>query len=61
MLYKFNGISWIEVDKLLSDQYTYDDAYINHLIEKLASGEYDPDLLTEAERDRIESKLKSIT
>jgi hypothetical protein len=60
-LYKFNGINWIEVDKLLSDQYAYDDAYIVHLIEKISSGEYDPELLTNAERDQIESKLKSNT
>jgi hypothetical protein len=57
-LYKFNGTNWIEVDKLLSDQYAYNDAYISHLIEKISSGEYDPELLTEAERDQIESKLK---
>jgi hypothetical protein len=58
-LYKFNGASWIEVDKALSDQHAFDDAYIEHLIEKISSGEYDPDLLSDAERDRIESKLKS--
>jgi hypothetical protein len=27
-LYKFNGVNWIEVDKELSDQHAYDDAYI---------------------------------
>jgi hypothetical protein len=56
-LYKFNGVNWIEVDKALSDQHAYDDAYIDHLIEKISSGEYDPDLLSDAERDRIEEKL----
>jgi hypothetical protein len=56
-LYKFNGNTWIEVDKNISDSYVYDDAYINHLIEKIDSGEYDPDLLSDAERDHIESKL----
>jgi cytochrome c oxidase subunit IV len=58
-LYKFNGVNWIEVDKTLSDQYTYNDAYIDHLIEKINSGEYDPDLLSTAELDRIEERLKS--
>jgi hypothetical protein len=58
-LYKFNGNMWIEVDKALSDSHAWDDAYIDHLIAKIGSGEYDPDLLTNAERDRIESKLKS--
>ena len=56
-LYKYNGANWIEVDKSLSDQHAYDDAYINHLIEKISSGEYDPDLLSDAERDQIEKKL----
>jgi hypothetical protein len=58
-LYKFNGNMWIEVDKALSDSHAWDDAYIDHLIGKIGSGEYDPDLLTDAERDRIEAKLKS--
>jgi hypothetical protein len=58
-LYKFNGNMWIEVDKTLSDGHAWDDAYIDHLIAKIGSGEYDPELLTDAERDRIEDKLKS--
>ena len=58
-LYKYNGNTWIEVDKSLSDTYSYDHAYIEHLIEKLASGEYDPELLSDAERDSIEKQLSS--
>jgi len=56
-LYKFNGNLWVEVDKALTDIYAYDDAYIDHLIAKIESGEYDPDLLSDAERDSIERKL----
>jgi hypothetical protein len=58
-LYKFNGTRWIEVDKALSDQHAYDDAYIDHLIEKIDTGEYDPELLSDAERDSIEQRLKN--
>lgn len=58
-LYKYNGSTWIEVDKALSDTYSYDSAYIDHLIEKIASGEYDPELLSDAERDSIEKRLSS--
>jgi hypothetical protein len=58
-LYKYNGNTWIEVDKALSDTYSYDNAYIDHLIEKIASGEYDADLLSDAERDSIEKRLSS--
>ena len=56
-LYKYNGTKWIEVDKSLSDQYTFDSAYIDHLIEKLDRGEYDADLLSDAERDQIKFRL----
>jgi hypothetical protein len=56
-LYKFNGINWIEVDKELTDQHAYDEAYIDHLIEKISTGEYDPELLSDAERDSIEQQL----
>ena len=58
-LYKYNGNIWIEVDKSLSDQHAYDDAYIDHLIDKISTGEYDPDLLSDAERDSIEQRLNS--
>ena len=58
VLYKYNGASWIEVDKAMSDNYAWDNAYIDHLIAKIGSGEYDPDMLSDAERDRIEAKLK---
>ena len=57
VLYKFNGRNWIEVDKSLTDQHAYDDAYIDYLISKIESGEYDPDLLSDAERDSIERRL----
>jgi len=56
-LYKFNGNIWIEVDKALSDQHAYDTAYIDHLISKISTGEYDPELLSEAERASIEQRL----
>jgi hypothetical protein len=59
VLYKYNGVNWIKTNKNLSDSYVYDDAYINHLIEKIGSGEYDPDLLSDIERERISIKLKS--
>ena len=58
-LYKYNGAQWIKVNKNLSDGYIYDDAYIDHLIEKIGSGEYDPDLLSDIERERIAEKLKN--
>ena len=60
VLYKFNGIQWIEVDKALTDAHAYDQAYIDHLIAKIESGEYDPELLSEAEKNSIEDRLKQL-
>ena len=59
MLYKFNGQQWIEVDKELTDTYAHDEAYINHLIDKIDAGEYDPELLSDAEREEISKKLNT--
>lgn len=56
-LYKYNGDKWIEIDRQISDQFTYDDAYIDYVIQELEAGRYDPDLLTDSERDRIELRL----
>jgi len=61
VVYKFNGQTWMEVDKNLSDSYTYDDAYINYLIEKIDLGEYDPDLLSDSERDQVSEQLRKST
>jgi hypothetical protein len=56
-LFKYNGTKWIEVDKSLSDSYAYNIAYIEYLMDKIVSGEYDPDLLSPAEQQQIELKL----
>ena len=58
-LYKYNGIDWIAVDKNLSDSYTYDSAYIEHLIDKISTGEYDPDLLSDSERQQVAHYLQT--
>ena len=58
-LYKYNGLDWIAVDKNLSDSYTYDSAYIEHLIDKISTGEYDPDLLSDSEREQVAHYLQT--
>ena len=60
-LYKYNGKSWIHIDKDLSDNYTYDTAYIDYLIAKVDSGEYDPDLLSDLEQEQIAIRLNPET
>ena len=61
VVYKYNGKDWMEVDKNLTDSYTYDIAYIDHLIEHIASGEYDAELLSETEREQVTERLQSNT
>ena len=61
VLYKFNGRDWIEVDKEISSSYVYEDSYIDHLISRIGSGEYDPDLLSDTEREAIAQRLKNNT
>jgi hypothetical protein len=57
-LYKFNGTKWIEIDKSTNDRLAYNQAYIEHLIEKIRSGEYDIDDLNDAERNEINQYLR---
>lgn len=57
VLYKFNGAGWIKVDNSIKDQYTYDIAYIDHLIVQIEKGLYDPELLSDSESNQIHLRL----
>ena len=57
-LHKFNGYTWIEVDRNNTDVYTYDEAYIDHLIDQIAAGQYNPEWLNERESEQIQQRLK---
>lgn len=59
-LYKHNGFKWIEVDKDKTDSYTYDEQYIQYLIDKLSSGEYEIDQLNETEQNLVAQQLKKV-
>lgn len=59
-LNKFNGQKWIEVDKAVSDSYTYDMAYIDYLIDQIAQGKYDTDLLSDSEQQQVAQRLQNI-
>ena len=58
-LFKFNGSRWIEVDKNTTDNYTYDMAYIDHLIQLISQGTYDAELLTDAEQLQVANRLQN--
>lgn len=57
-LFKFNGDKWIEVDKAQTDVYAYDELYIKHLIDQIDQGKYDPDSLSDLEREQIAEYIK---
>jgi hypothetical protein len=59
IVYKFNSSKWIRVDKEQNASYLHYTPYLQYLIQKIDSGEYDAELLTDAERDEIEHHLKS--
>ena len=58
-LYKFNGRTWLEIDKATTDAYAYDEQYIKFLVDKLSTGEYDIEDLSPIEQDQVEQVLKS--
>lgn len=58
-VYKFDGSRWIEISKTQSNTYLYDEQYIQYLISKVDSGEYDIELLSENEKNQIEIYLKN--
>jgi hypothetical protein len=56
-LFKFNGQTWMHIEKTASDSYTYNEEYVKYLIAKIDSGEYSLDDLTETEQDQIAEYL----
>ena len=56
-VFKFNGKQWLELNREKTESYLFNDKYIQHLVEKLDTGEYDPELLTEAEKESIAEYL----
>ena len=59
-LFKWNSSKWIEVDKTTTDSYTYNQAYIQHLIGKLEAGEYEIEDLSDAEQAQVEQQIEDI-
>lgn len=57
-VFKFDGNKWLEQNKSTSQSYLYNKDYIEFLIEKVGSGEYDLDVLSDDEKAEIESQLK---
>ena len=58
-LFKFNGIKWIELDKNTTDSYAYNKEYVKFLIDKINSGEYTVDDLSDTEQMQIKEYLEN--
>ena len=58
-VYKFNSSKWIELKRENMETHLTNDGYMQHLIEKLSTGEYDPDLLTPIESESIAEYIKT--
>lgn len=56
--YKFNGVRWIQINKEQNTTYLQNIAYLQFLISKLNTGEYDVEMLTAIEQDEISDYLK---
>ena len=57
-LYKWNSKKWITVDKTQNSSYAINNQYLEHLIAQISNGEYDPDLLSDKERDELTEYLQ---
>ena len=57
-LFKYNGNTWLQVDKDQTDVYAYDKLYIEHLISEIDAGKYEIDSLSEVEREQIKQYLE---
>lgn len=57
-VFKYNGARWIEINREQSDTHLSND-YLDYLISKLATGEYDPELLAQNEQEAITSYIKN--
>lgn len=57
-LFKYNGNTWIQVDKSVADSYTYDEEYLKFLVDNISKGVISADDLTASEQDQVEQYLK---
>ena len=58
-LFKFNGVRWMEVDRSMTDSY-YSEEYVKFLIDKINSGEYSVENLSENEQEQIREYLSKV-
>ena len=58
-VFKFNGSKWIEINKEHSDSYLNNNKYLSYLVDKISTGEVDPEILTVAEQDCVANFIRN--
>ena len=56
-LYRSNGKTWDPQDKNILTNTAYSTEYIDMLVDKIASGDYNPELLNVIEKQKIQEKI----
>ena len=56
-LYRSNGTTWDPQDKNILASTAYSSDYIDMLVDKIANGDYDPELLNIIEKQKIQEKI----
>jgi len=57
-VFKFNGTKWVEINKEVSGSYLSNTNYLQYLMDKISTGEYDPEFLTGFEQDSITALIQ---
>jgi hypothetical protein len=57
VLFKWNGLKWIEIPKYTTDNYIYNPEFIQDLINRIENGKYSVDFLTDIEQEQIQRYL----
>jgi hypothetical protein len=57
--FKFDGKRWVEISRDSTEVFQEDNQYIQFLISKIDSGEYNIELLSDSEKERIAKFLES--
>jgi hypothetical protein len=57
-IFKYNGVRWIEVNRGITESHLTDQ-YLQFLVNKLATGEYDLDMLTDNEQLAVEKFIRN--
>lgn len=57
-VFKYNGRTWVETNRSITDTYLSNNEYLQFLVEKISTGEYDPEMLTDQEQDAIAQYIK---